>query len=87
MASSLLESARVVAPGPITGKESPRLLLDNAFPAFVGRQVRTAAELMDRCAREGHAVFSTPVRGARRRYSDGSCICRYSALRLPNNTR
>lgn len=59
MGSELLQTARVVAPGPITGKESAAELLANAFPAFVGRQVRTAAQLMDRSTREGHAVFLT----------------------------
>lgn len=55
----LFDRSPAVVPRPITGRESPVELLENAFPAFVGRQVRTGWELMRRCAREGHAVFLT----------------------------
>ncbi|MBN2800875.1 MAG: deoxyhypusine synthase family protein [Deltaproteobacteria bacterium] len=55
---SLLSSPRV-DPKPITGKERPEDLLASAFPAFVGRQVRTGFELMRRCQQEGHTVFMT----------------------------
>lgn len=48
-----------VRPQPITGREKPHELLASAFPAFVGRQVRTAHELMARCARGPHTVFMT----------------------------
>ncbi len=54
-----LASARVVAPQPIRGDESPAELLASAFPAFVGRQVRTAFELMHRAIDTDHRVFLT----------------------------
>lgn len=54
-----VERAREVRPMPITGREQPAALLDSAFPAFVGRQVRTAWELMDRTSRDGCSVFLT----------------------------
>jgi deoxyhypusine synthase len=54
-----LDAARVVHPAPITGKETPEELLRSAFPAFVGRQVRTAYELMVRSLEGGHHVFLT----------------------------
>ncbi len=53
------DRARPVRPSPITGEQTPAELLESAFPAFVGRQVRTAYELMFRCATEGHTVFLT----------------------------
>ncbi len=52
-------AAREVAPAPITGRETTAELLANAFPAFVGRQVRTAWQLMERSVREGATVFAT----------------------------
>ncbi|MCK6505841.1 deoxyhypusine synthase family protein [Myxococcota bacterium] len=52
-------TAREVRPHAITGQESVAELISHAFPAFVGRQVRTAFELMGRCAAEDHAVFCT----------------------------
>jgi deoxyhypusine synthase len=55
----VFERSRAVAPRPITGHETPVEILESAFPAFVGRQVRTGWELMRKCAREGHAVFLT----------------------------
>lgn len=53
------QKARNVSPAPITGKETARELLQSAFPAFVGRQVRTAFELMQRSVSEDCAVFMT----------------------------
>jgi deoxyhypusine synthase len=58
-----LGRAREVAPGAITGGERADELLRKAFPAFVGRQVRTAFELMARSVDEGATVFAT-VSGA-----------------------
>jgi deoxyhypusine synthase len=54
-----LERAREVRPSAITGRETPQELLTSAFPAFVGRQVRTAYELMQRAARENATIFFT----------------------------
>jgi deoxyhypusine synthase len=51
--------AREVRPTAITGKERPHDLLANAFPAYVGRQERTAYELMRRSAEENAAIFLT----------------------------
>jgi deoxyhypusine synthase len=53
------DSAPVVTPKAITGAESPVELLENAFPAFVGRQLRTAWELMRQCSKDNSAVFMT----------------------------
>lgn len=55
----LLANAREVRPAPITGQEAPHELLASAFPAFVGRQVRTAYELMDRSVCDEQTVFLT----------------------------
>lgn len=52
-------TAPVVRPRGITGHETPAELLASAFPAYVGRQVRTAFQLMERCANEGHVTFLT----------------------------
>ncbi|HTM23534.1 MAG TPA: deoxyhypusine synthase family protein, partial [Kofleriaceae bacterium] len=54
-----LARAPVVRPRPITGDERPAELLSSAFPAFVGRQLRTACELMERSARDDFRVFLT----------------------------
>lgn len=51
--------SREVRPQPITGKESPAELLASAFPAFVGRQVREAARLMEQSVRGEHTIFTT----------------------------
>ncbi len=56
---SELERARKVHPKPITGRESTAELLEQAFPAFVGRQLRTAFQLMRMCASSDHTVFLT----------------------------
>ncbi len=53
------ERARKVDPRPITGKESPGELLEHAFSAYVGRQERTAFELMKRSMEEQHSLFLT----------------------------
>lgn len=53
------EKSPLVTPRPIRGDESPVELFENAFPAFVGRQLRTGWQLMRRCATEGHTVFMT----------------------------
>ena len=51
--------ARAVDPRPITGKESAEDLLQHAFGAYVGRQERTAYELMCRSVDEGASIFLT----------------------------
>src|SRR5207237_372639 len=53
------QKARRVDPRPITGKESAEQLLEHAFGAYVGRQERTAYELMKRSLAENAAVFLT----------------------------
>ncbi|MBI5496809.1 MAG: deoxyhypusine synthase family protein [Deltaproteobacteria bacterium] len=53
------DQARNVIPVAITGREKPRDIIRNAFPAYVGRQERTAFDLMDLSAREGHSIFMT----------------------------
>ncbi len=51
--------SRKVDPRPITGRERPSDLLKHAFPAYVGRQERTAFELMQRSVREDCSIFLT----------------------------
>lgn len=51
--------ARKVSPRPITGKEKPVELLEHAFGAYVGRQERTAFELMRRSVDEDCSIFLT----------------------------
>lgn len=53
------DSARRVNPQAITGKETALELLEHAFGAYVGRQERTAFELMKRSLDENAAVFLT----------------------------
>jgi deoxyhypusine synthase len=53
------QRARSVDPRPITGKESPHDLLQHAFGAYVGRQERTAYELMRRSMQEDCSIFLT----------------------------
>src|SRR6266436_6118553 len=53
------EKARRVDPRPITGRETARDLLDHAFSAYVGRQVRTAYQLMRRSMEEDASIFLT----------------------------
>ncbi len=52
-------NARSVDPAPLTGRESPAEVIDRAFNAFVGRQERTAFELMQQCVRGDYTVFLT----------------------------
>jgi deoxyhypusine synthase len=53
------ERARDVHPVGITGRESPGQIIERMFPAYVGRQERTAFGLMQRSVREDCAVFLT----------------------------
>lgn len=53
------DKARSVNPRAITGKETSLELLEHAFGAYVGRQERTAFELMKRSLEENAAVFLT----------------------------
>ena len=46
-------------PRAITGKENARDVLLDCFPAYVGRQERTAYELMRRSIEQRHAIFLT----------------------------
>ena len=53
------ERARDVRPSAITGRETPHEMLVERFPAYVGRQERTAYELMRRSIEKDSAVFLT----------------------------
>ena len=53
------EQAPDVRPTAISGKESPHEILMHRFPAYVGRQERTAYELMRRSIEQDCAVFLT----------------------------
>lgn len=53
------DRARTVHPVGITGKERPIDVMRNMFPAYVGRQERTAFELMHRSVTDDCAVFLT----------------------------
>ncbi len=53
------ERARDVHPRGITGKEGPRDIAVRMFPAYVGRQERTAYELMRRSVDDDCAIFLT----------------------------
>ena len=53
------EQARDVRPRAIQGTETPGELLDQCFPAYVGRQERTAYELMRQSIERDCAVFLT----------------------------
>lgn len=53
------ERARDVRPSAITGRETPHEMLVERFPAYVGRQERTAYELMRRSIEKDCAVFLT----------------------------
>ncbi len=53
------ERAKSVQPVGITGKERPHDIITQMFPAYVGRQERTAYELMRKSALEDHCVFLT----------------------------
>ncbi|HEY1958766.1 MAG TPA: deoxyhypusine synthase family protein [Polyangiaceae bacterium] len=53
------EKQRDVRPAGITGRERPTDIIARAFPAYVGRQERTAFELMQRSAKDDTCVFLT----------------------------
>ncbi len=53
------ERSRDVRPTAISGKERPHDILIERFPAYVGRQERTAYELMRRSIENDSAVFLT----------------------------
>jgi deoxyhypusine synthase len=53
------ERSRNVHPIGITGKEAPADIIASMFPAYVGRQERTAFELMQRSSQEDCATFMT----------------------------
>jgi deoxyhypusine synthase len=53
------ERARDVHPVGITGKESPTEIIERMFPAYVGRQERTAFELMRRSSQDDVCTFLT----------------------------
>jgi deoxyhypusine synthase len=53
------ERARNVHPTGITGKEKPQDILATAFPAYVGRQERTAFELMRAASEDDTCTFLT----------------------------
>src|SRR6202789_1377776 len=53
------ERSRDVTPRAITGRETPHQILTERFPAYVGRQERTAYELMRRSVKEDCAIFLT----------------------------
>ncbi len=56
---AVFERARDVRPGAITGRERPREIIESKFPAYVGRQERTAFELMRRSSEQDARVFLT----------------------------
>ncbi len=62
-AKSAKPRVRPVDPAPLSGRETPRELLENHFPAFAGRGLREAHRLMRASVEEDHAVFAT-VSGA-----------------------
>lgn len=53
------ERARNVHPVGITGKEKPIDIITHMFPAYVGRQERTAFQLMQRSVKDDCCVFLT----------------------------
>ncbi len=57
--NAAFQASREVRPSAITGRETGLELLQTAFPAFVGRQVREAARLMQKSIDEGNFVFTT----------------------------
>ncbi|GDX82842.1 deoxyhypusine synthase [Deltaproteobacteria bacterium] len=57
--SAVFKASREVRPSAITGRETGLELLETAFPAFVGRQVREAARLMKKSIDENNVVFTT----------------------------
>jgi len=55
----LFARSRTAAPRAISGREAPHEILTQRFPAYVGRQERTAYELMRRSVEQNCAVFLT----------------------------
>lgn len=53
------DRARNVHPVGITGKERPADIINHMFPAYVGRQERTAFELMQRSSQDDCCTFVT----------------------------
>jgi deoxyhypusine synthase len=53
------ENSRNVHPVGITGKEAPADIIATMFPAYVGRQERTAFELMRRSSQDDTCTFMT----------------------------
>lgn len=53
------ERARDVRPTAITGRERPREIIEQRFPAYVGRQERIAYEIMRKSIEEDARVFMT----------------------------
>jgi deoxyhypusine synthase len=53
------DGARDVRPRAITGRETPHAVISERFPAYVGRQERTAYELMRRSVEQNCAIFLT----------------------------
>src|SRR5271168_1428355 len=53
------DRSRDVHPTGITGKERPADIIANMFPAYVGRQERTAFELMQRSSQDDTTTFLT----------------------------
>jgi deoxyhypusine synthase len=53
------EQSRDVRPAAISGRERPHEIVTHGFPAYVGRQVRTAYELMRKSIERDCAVFLT----------------------------
>ena len=51
--------SRDVHPVGITGKEAPAEIIERMFPAYVGRQERTAFELMQRSSKDDTCTFLT----------------------------
>jgi deoxyhypusine synthase len=55
----VFENSRNVHPVGITGKEAPADIIATMFPAYVGRQERTAFELMRRSSQDDTCTFMT----------------------------
>ena len=55
----LFERSPTAEPRAISGREAPHEILTGRFPAYVGRQERTAYELMRRSVEQNCAVFLT----------------------------
>jgi deoxyhypusine synthase len=53
------DHARDVSPLAITGREGPAEIIKHRFPAYVGRQERTAYELLEKAIVEDYSLFAT----------------------------